>query len=128
METVDVPRTGALADVRRAWWSLLGFVPSFGLAFAERSGIRIDVAVGEGLATALGHPPGGDEAASWWVMLVAGVPALLVFVLPAVVAVHFARRADRAGDRRGRLPATIAVVVAAGFVLLNLASAVGVVG
>ena len=115
METVDVARTGTLADVRRAWWSLLGFVPSFGLAFA----------VGEGLATALGHPPGGDEAASWWVMLVAGVPALLVFVLPAVVAVHFARRADRAGDRRGRLPATIAVVVAAGFVLLNLASAVG---
>ncbi|MDT0183545.1 hypothetical protein Q9S36_25480 [Microbacterium sp. ARD31] len=117
METLDVRRTIALADVRRAWWSLLGFVPTFGLAFA----------VGEGLATALGHPPGGDEAASWWVMVVAGVPALLVFVLPAVVAVHFARRADRAGDRRGRLPATIAVAVAAGFVLLNLASAVGLV-
>ncbi len=117
METADVPRTGALADVRRAWWSLLGFVPTFGLAFA----------VGEGLAAALGHPPGGDEAASWWVMVVAGVPALLVFVLPAVAAVHFARRADRLGDRRGRLPAAVAVAVAAAFVLLNLASAVGVV-
>lgn len=106
----------AVAEVRRAWWSLLGFVPALGLAFA----------VGEGLAAALGHPSGGADEAPWWVMVVAGVPALVVFALPAVAAVHFARRADRLGDQRGRLPAAVAVAVGAAFVLLNLVSGVAV--
>jgi hypothetical protein len=46
-----------------------------------------------------------------------------VFVLPAVAAVHFGRRAVRLGDSGGRRPMVVALVVAAGFVLLNGISA-----
>jgi hypothetical protein len=101
-------RTGpdARRSLSRAWWSLLGFV--------------------EGIASALGHPSGGSEAAEWWVMVLAAGPALVVFVLPAVLAVHYGRRAMRLGEPRGRYPVVVAVVVAGGFVLLNLVSAVGV--
>jgi hypothetical protein len=108
--------TDATTSVHRAWWSLLGFVVTFVLAFV----------VGEGLAAALGHPPGEAGTMPWWVMLVAGVPALVVFVLPAGLAVHFGRRAVRLGEPRGRTPAVVAVVVAATFVVLNLVSALGV--
>lgn len=98
---------------RRAWWSLLGFVPSLALAFL----------IGEGLISALGYPTGGADQAPWWAALVAATPALVVFVLPAVLAVHFGRRAMKLGDVRGRLPMIVGVVVAAGFVLLNGLSA-----
>jgi hypothetical protein len=98
---------------RRAWWSLLGFVPSFALAFL----------IGEGLISALGYPSGGEEQAPWWAALIAVTPALITFVLPAVAAVYFGRRAMRLGDARGRLPMVVALVVAAGFVLLNGLSA-----
>jgi Na+/melibiose symporter-like transporter len=101
---------------RRAWWSLLGFVPSFGLAFL----------VGEGLVGALGYPVGGAEQAPWWVALVASVPALVVFALPAVFAVWFGRRALRLGDVRARVPMAVALVVGGGFVLLNGLSALAI--
>lgn len=101
---------------RRAWWSLLGFVPSFALAFL----------IGEGLISALGYPVGGAEEAPWWAALTATTPALIVFVLPAVLAVHFGRRAVKLGDVRGRLPMILALVVAAGFVLLNVVSGLAV--
>ena len=111
-------RTGpdARTSLSRAWWSLLGFVATFPLAFI----------IGEGIASALGRPSGGSEAAEWWVMVLAGVPALVVLVLPAVAAVHYGRRAMRLGEPRGRYPVVVAVVVAGGFVLLNRVSAVGV--
>lgn len=101
---------------RRAWWSLLGFVPSFVLAFV----------IGEGLISALGYPAGGEEQAPWWAALTAATPALVVFVLPAVLAVHFGSRAMKLGDDRGRLPMVLAIVVAAAFVLLNGVSAVAI--
>lgn len=100
----------------RAWWSLLGFVPSFALAFL----------IGEGLISALGYPVGGDEQAPWWAALLASAPALIVFVLPAVFAVHFGRRAMKLGDDRGRLPMILAIVVAAAFLLLNGVSALAI--
>jgi hypothetical protein len=106
----------ATTSVRWAWWSLLGFVVTFFLAFG----------VGEGLASLLGHPPGGDQPAELWVMVAAGLPALLVFALPAVPAVLLGLRAVRLGDPRGRYPAAVALVVAGGFVLLNLVSGVAV--
>ena len=103
-------------STRRAWWSLLGFVPSLALAFL----------IGEGLISALGYPTGGENQAPWWAALIAVTPALLVFVLPAVAATHFGRRAMRLGDIRGRLPMTVALVVVAGFVLLNGISALAI--
>ncbi|WP_299929416.1 hypothetical protein [uncultured Nocardioides sp.] len=108
------PAPDAATSLRRAWWSLLGFVVTFFLAFA----------VGEGLASALGHPTGSAETAEWWVMVLAGVPALVVFALPAVLAVHYGRRAVRLGESRGRYPIVVALVVAGGFVLLNLLSGI----
>ena len=76
--TGHTPRTDGARFTRRAWWSLLGFVPSFVLAFV----------VGEGLISALGYPSGGDP--------------------------------------RARVPMTLALVVAAGFVLLNGLSALAI--
>jgi Na+/melibiose symporter-like transporter len=103
----------AASFTRRAWWSLAGFVPSFFLAFL----------IGEGLVSAFGYPVGGDEQAPWWVAVVATTPALLVFALPAVLAVWFGRRAVRLGDARARVPMAVGVIVAGGFVLLNGLSA-----
>jgi len=47
-----VPIAGA-RSTRRAWWSLLGFAPSFALSFL----------VGELLVSALGYPVGDAEQA-----------------------------------------------------------------
>jgi hypothetical protein len=79
--------------------------------------------IGEGLISALGYPSGTEEQAPWWAALIAVTPALITFVLPAVAAVYFGRRAIRLGDVRGRFPMIMALVVAAGFVLLNGTSA-----
>ena len=104
-------------DVRRAWMSFLLFPLSFLAAFG----------VGEGLAALFGHPTGGNEDAPVWVMLAAGGPALLVFVVPALLAVVFAQRAEREGNRGGRLPMWIAVGLATAFVLLNVVQGVLIV-
>ncbi|KRF32398.1 hypothetical protein ASG94_18205 [Nocardioides sp. Soil805] len=104
-------------DVHRAWWSLLLFPVSFLGAFA----------VGEGLASLFGHPSGDSGDVPVWVMAVAGGPALLVFVLPAILAVVSCRRAQRQGNPGGRVPMRIAVGTAALFVLLNVVQGVLVV-
>lgn len=88
-----LPDSG-VRDVRRAWGSLLLFPLSFLGAFA----------VGEGLASLLGHPPGDSADTPIWVMVTAAGPALLVFVVPALLAVVFAQRAEREGNRGGRVP------------------------
>lgn len=75
---------------RHAWWSLLGLVPSFFLAFL----------IGEGLIALLGYPPGGSAQAPRWAALIATVPALMVFVLPALVCARLARRGIRVVPRR----------------------------
>jgi hypothetical protein len=62
----EVPGT---SWTRRAWWSLLAFVPGFVLAFV----------VGEGLIAWLGYPDGGGGA-PWWAVLSAAVPALLMWL------------------------------------------------
>jgi hypothetical protein len=84
-------------------------VPSFVLAFI----------VGEGLISALGYPSGGDAQAPWWAAVIAVIPALLVFVVPAGLSLYFGRRALRLGDDRARAPMIVAVAIAGGFVVLN---------
>lgn len=116
MTSIDVRPPGASPDTRRAWWSLVGFVPSFVLAFV----------VGEGLITALGYDSASGVTPPLWAVIVATVPALVVFVVPAALAVHFGRRAVRLGDHRGRSPMIVALVLAAGFVLLNGISGIAV--
>ncbi|GGO86375.1 hypothetical protein GCM10011584_08530 [Nocardioides phosphati] len=95
-------------DVRRAWWSLAAFIPSF---------VAASVA-GEGLLAALGHS--GDETVPPGVALAAGLPAILVFALPALLVGFLGRRAIRGGHPEGRTPVLVAVSLAGVFLALNL--------
>lgn len=97
-------------DRTLAWWSLALLPVSFVAAFV----------VGEGLASLFGYRASSGSSPPAWVALGAAVPALLVFSVPAVLAVHFGRRALLSGDRRGRAPIVVAVVVTGLFVAQNL--------
>ena len=94
---------------RRAWWSLVLYPVSFAAAFA----------IGEGLYSALTNDQG--DAAVWQV-LVAGTPALLVLVIPGVLAAIQGRRAMELGRSDGKLPALIGAVIAILFVAPNILS------
>lgn len=98
--------------LRQAWWSLLLFPLSFVLAFV----------VGEGTPAWLGYPEPSFDSTPWWVILLAVLPALLLFAAPFLVTVHFSRRAVAEGDQGGRLPLIVAAAVVGGFVALNLVS------
>lgn len=100
----------AATACRRAWLSLLLYPVSIVGAFA----------VGEGLVSLYGYPSGGDEAVPFWVVLAAGVPSLLVFAVPGVLAVHFGRRAMRLGRRDAKTPAVIGAVLLVAFVAQNV--------
>ena len=97
-------------DLRFAWLSLLLYPLSFTAAFL----------VGEGLAALMGYPTGSAESPPWFVPLLAGAPALVIFVLPGLLSLKFGRRAARAGAESAMVPAILGVVVALGFVGLNL--------
>ncbi|GCD88230.1 hypothetical protein [Nocardioides sp. LS1] len=62
-----------------------------------------------------------------WQVLVAGVPALVVFAVPGVLAVTQGRRAMRLGRPDGRVPAVIGAVIALSFIGVNLLSYVATV-
>lgn len=102
--------TTVARDLRRAWLSLLLYPLSFVTAFA----------VGEGLVALMGYPSAGTENPPWSVVLLAGVPALVVFVLPGLLALKFGRRAARAGAESAMVPAVLGILVALAFVGLNL--------
>jgi hypothetical protein len=104
-----VRRDPADRAYRRAWWSLALYPVSFVAAFV----------IGEGLLSALTN--GQDDPAVWQV-LVAATPALLVFVVPGVLAVSEGRRATRTGRHGGDVPAIIGATVALAFVAQNLVS------
>jgi len=106
-------RPGA-RDAGRAWLALATVPVAIALAFG----------VGEGLSALAGYPPGGDATPPWWVMVGAATPALIVAAVPAVVARRLAGRAAAAGDRRGLIPARIAVAGTSLFILTNLVAAI----
>lgn len=108
--TVVVTRRSHLPAHKAVWWSLLLYPFSFVAAFV----------VGDGLASLLGHPVGDATDVPFWLVLAAGVPALLVFALPAFVAVHFGRRAVAEGHPNVAVPMWLAVALAALFTLQNL--------
>ena len=56
------------------------------------------------------------------IALAAGIPAVLVGLLPAGLAVYLGLRARRAGDERGLVPAIVAGALGFGFVGINLLS------
>ena len=97
------------ADIayRRAWWSLALYPVSFVAAFV----------IGEGLISALTNDV-GDPA--FWQVLVAATPALLVFVIPGILAATQGRRAMRLGRPEGKVPAVVGAVIGIGFVGQNI--------
>ena len=54
-----------------------------------------------------------------------GIPALLVFCVPAVVSAWFARRAASRGDRRGWVPAVLLGIIALAFIAMNVLAGLG---
>jgi Na+-driven multidrug efflux pump len=105
-----LPHRGT-ADVawRLAWWSLALYPVCLVAAFV----------IGDGLISLLANNPGD---AALWQVLVAAMPALLVFVIPGILAVTLGRRATRLGRADGKVPAIIGATIAIGFVGLNVLS------
>ena len=102
-------RSRADRAYRRAWWSLALYPVSLVAAFV----------VGEGLLSLLTDD---TRDPAFWQVLVAGGPALVVFVIPGILAARQGRVAARLGHPQGRLPARIGSLIGLGFVGLNLAS------
>jgi hypothetical protein len=84
-------------DLRRAWVAVALLPVALVLAMV----------VGEGLVSVLGYQSGSQEPVPVGPALLAGVPALLILIAPGVAAVHYGRRADRAGRREAIVPAWI---------------------
>jgi len=98
-------------DVHRAWISLAGLVVSFPLA--------------DLLAGALLRAQGADAAtASATQAWLAGAPALLVLIAPAIAALVFGVRAHRYDPRAAVAPIVAAVVLVAVLLLLNTGASV----
>jgi|BarGraNGADG00312_2_1021985.scaffolds.fasta_scaffold40440_2 hypothetical protein len=97
-----------------AWLSLIGFVVSFFVVFGVGGSI-VYVTVWE--------PINSKSISPTWIMLVSDIPALVAFAVPGIAAWIFGRRAQRAGDQRGAVPAWIGLTVSVGFALLGAAAA-----
>ena len=75
------------------------------------------------LLAAMGHDPDTETTPPWGPTLVAGVPALMVLILPGLAAAWFGRRADELGEPHGRTAAVVGLALAGAFVVLNVAAA-----
>ena len=98
--------------VRRAWIMLALYPVSFAAAFV----------VGEGLVSAFGYSTADEASPPAWLILLAGVPALVVFAVPGLLSAYYGRRAVGQGEPRGKVPALIGLLIAVAFVGLNLLS------
>lgn len=103
----EVERTPAELAHRRAWWSLLLYPVT----------LVVSLAIGGGLFGLL-DDGAGDPAG--WVYLVAVTPALLVAVIPGILAVTQGRTAMRLGRPDGRLPAILGIAIGTAVVGLDL--------
>jgi len=103
--------TSRAADVayRRAWWSLALYPFSFVAAFV----------IGEGMLSIL--VDNASDAAIWQVF-VAATPALLVFMIPGILAASQGRKAIKLGRMDGKAPALVGAVIGLSFVTINLVS------
>ncbi len=95
--------------LHRAWW-VLAATP---LAFIAA------VLVGNGLLSVQGYDPDSDESIPLGHALLAGIPATLLLIAPAMVAIILGRRAIDRGEPRGKVP----VVIGAFVVLYAVATA-----
>jgi hypothetical protein len=95
-------------NLTRAWISLASIPVAFVLAFA----------VGEGLYALLGYAP-EDATEPLWVALVAGLPAIALFLVPCAAAVWFGTRARAEGHRVALIPVVTGVVLGLWMVVIN---------
>jgi hypothetical protein len=102
-----VERTPADVACRRAWWSLLLYPVT----------LVASLMIGGGLFSLLDDRVGDIPV---WVYLVAVTPALLVVVIPGVMAVIQGRRAIELGRPDGRVPAVTGTAIGAAFVVIDL--------
>jgi hypothetical protein len=70
--------------------------------------------IGEGLATLL---TGDVRDMAFWEVLVAGIPALVVFAFPGILAVMQGRKARRLGCNGAMVPAAVGAAFGIGFVV-----------
>jgi len=78
-------------------------------------------AIGEGLYALLGYKP-EDATEPLWVMFVAAVPAIVLFLVPCVAAVWYGNRARAQGRHVALLPMVIGAVLGAWMVIINIVS------
>ena len=90
-----------------------------GRSSSTRASFVAAFVIGEGLISVIAEDV--DEPAPGEILL-AATPALVVFVLPGLLALWFGLRAVRLGRNDGKAPAALGAVVGLGFVGLNLAS------
>jgi hypothetical protein len=108
------PGVSARGNLDARWaWICLVFVPPAFLA---------GMLIGEGLISLQGFDPAGVPVPPSGPVLLAAIPGVLVIVAPAVVALVFGLRANRAGVRRGLVPAVIGIVVVGYVVITNVLS------
>jgi hypothetical protein len=108
-ERGSTARSPADVAARRAWLSLLLFPVAFVASFV----------VGEGLFSLLA--PDAEDSPLWSVVA-AGVPAMVVFAVPAVLAYGWGHRAIRLGRRDGSSPALVGIVIVLAFAGVNALS------
>lgn len=96
-----LPYTGARRHLRRAWVGV-ALVP---VAFV------VAMLVGDGVGSLLGHESGSVDP-TLEVFLLAGLPATVIGLAPAVFALVNGRRAEREGEPQGLVPTVIGAVVA----------------
>jgi hypothetical protein len=104
-------RGAAAVAYRRAWLSLALYPVSIVAAFV----------IGEGLISALSDDA---EDPAFWQVLAAATPAMLVLVVPGILAVAQGRRAMTLGRSDGRVPAVVGATIGLGFIGLNLLQSV----
>lgn len=102
---------GRSTDLTRAWIAVALIPVAFVLAFA----------VGEGLYALLGYKP--EEAAEpLWVALLAGVPAIALFLVPCAAAVWYGSRARADGRHAALLPMLVGAVLGLWMLIINTVS------
>lgn len=104
-------RGGQRTNLSRAWVAVALIPVGFVLAFA----------VGQGLYAVLGYKP-EDATEPLWVALVAGVPAIVLFLVPCGAAVWYGNRARAEGHRAGLLPLVLGAVLGLWMLVTNTVS------
>ena len=104
-------RGGQSTNLKRSWTAVALIPVAFVLAFA----------VGEGLYAMLGYKP-EDATEPLWVALVAGVPAIVLFLVPCAAAVWYGQKARAEGHRAALLPVAVGAVLGLWMLIMNAVS------